>query len=464
MKHAESAAARWWSQTYRVISLSMVFAMLFGGLMLSQQQIASAESAATVTASLNLRSGPGTDSPIILVMPAGAAVSVTGDATNGFYPLTYRGTSGYAHSDWISFGGSSGSGTTSSGTGTAYVIDGNLNLRTGPSTGNSVITIMPNGATVSLTGQSSGGFLSVTYNGTAGWAHGDYLSSSAPSAPTTPTTPTTPSAPSVGDTVVGTMRTTANLNMRSGPGTSYGIITTAPNGSSIEIMGDPQSGFYPVRYSGNKGWMHSDWLATGSASLPQTPAPTPTPAPSPTPTPSPAPQTGEVPVGDTVVGTRNVTVGLNLRKGPGTNYTAILVMPGGSTVSIMGDPQNGFYPITFHGTKGWASGDYLTTGSVTVPDSGNTKYTRDELIQIIYAAADKYGQPRADMLRVAQCESVLDPNIVNRSSGASGLFQFMPGTWKTTPYASQDIFDPVANAEAAAWMWANGRRNEWVCQ
>jgi len=88
----------------------------------------------------------------------------------------------------------------------------------------------------------------------------------------------------------------------------------------------------------------------------------------------------------------------------------------------------------------------------------------DGIVGIIYAAADAYGQPRDDMLRVADCESNLNPNAVNGSSGASGLFQFMPGTWATTPYADQDIFDPVANANAAAWMWDNGRRNEWTCQ
>lgn len=86
------------------------------------------------------------------------------------------------------------------------------------------------------------------------------------------------------------------------------------------------------------------------------------------------------------------------------------------------------------------------------------------IIGIIYAAADRYGQPREDMLRVARCESNLNPNAVNPTSQASGLFQFLPSTWETTPYADQNIFDPVANANAAAWMWDNGRRNEWVCQ
>ena len=68
------------------------------------------------------------------------------------------------------------------------------------------------------------------------------------------------------------------------------------------------------------------------------------------------------------------------------------------------------------------------------------------------------------MLAVAQCESLLDPYATNAWSGAAGLFQFLPGTWATTPWAGDNIYDPVANANAAAWMWSVGRRNEWVCQ
>jgi soluble lytic murein transglycosylase-like protein len=101
----------------------------------------------------------------------------------------------------------------------------------------------------------------------------------------------------------------------------------------------------------------------------------------------------------------------------------------------------------------------------SAPDvDGTDGYSEQEIINIIYAAADRYGQPREDMLRVARCESVLDPNAVNSASNASGLFQFLPSTWASTPYADQNIFDPVASANAAGWMWDNGRRNEWVCQ
>jgi soluble lytic murein transglycosylase-like protein len=67
------------------------------------------------------------------------------------------------------------------------------------------------------------------------------------------------------------------------------------------------------------------------------------------------------------------------------------------------------------------------------------------------------------MLRVARCESNLDPYAVN-PSGSYGLFQFIRSTWESTPYGDEDVFDPRANAMAAGWMWAEGRRSEWVCK
>ena len=67
-------------------------------------------------------------------------------------------------------------------------------------------------------------------------------------------------------------------------------------------------------------------------------------------------------------------------------------------------------------------------------------------------------------LRVAWCESRYHPNSVNSSSGASGLFQFMPSTWAGTPWASQSPFDPVANANAAAWLYSHYGPGRWSCK
>ena len=67
-------------------------------------------------------------------------------------------------------------------------------------------------------------------------------------------------------------------------------------------------------------------------------------------------------------------------------------------------------------------------------------------------------------INVAYCESRYHPNSVNSSSGASGLFQFLPSTWAFTPYASHSPFDPQYNALAAAWLYARDGPSQWVCQ
>jgi soluble lytic murein transglycosylase-like protein len=67
-------------------------------------------------------------------------------------------------------------------------------------------------------------------------------------------------------------------------------------------------------------------------------------------------------------------------------------------------------------------------------------------------------------LRVAKCESGYNPYAVNRSSGASGLFQFLPSTWAGLPWRSSSPFDPNANAQAAAYLYNRSGPNQWQCK
>ncbi len=82
--------------------------------------------------------------------------------------------------------------------------------------------------------------------------------------------------------------------------------------------------------------------------------------------------------------------------------------------------------------------------------------------QIIWAAGQKYNVSYTWLLSVAQCESGLNPTDVNRSSGASGLFQFMPATFYG--HGGTDIWDPTQQANIAAKMFSIGESSEWVCK
>jgi hypothetical protein len=205
--------------------------------------------------------------------------------------------------------------------------------------------------------------------------------------------------------------------------------------------------------------------------------------------------------------------------GPGGQYGILTVAPAGATVSVDGDPVDGYYPVTYNGVSGWApegllamKGDgggggngnggggggggnresgnggvetvsadpvYSDSGvpveaapSEPAPEPvtggtygpGGAGYSEQQIIDIIHEAATNYGQSPDDMVRVVRCESGLNPHAVGGGGAYHGLFQFVPSTFAGTPYGSYDIYDPWANANAAAWMWSEGQKSSWVCQ
>lgn len=88
---------------------------------------------------------------------------------------------------------------------------------------------------------------------------------------------------------------------------------------------------------------------------------------------------------------------------------------------------------------------------------------RPTVLESIHLAAIAYGQSSSTLIRKASCESHLWPWAHN-PSGASGLFQFLPSTWRSTPYGGFSIWNPLAQALAAGWMHRVGRGNEWSCR
>jgi Transglycosylase-like domain len=87
------------------------------------------------------------------------------------------------------------------------------------------------------------------------------------------------------------------------------------------------------------------------------------------------------------------------------------------------------------------------------------------VVEAVNLAIATYGHG-AELWRKARCETggTLDPRSRNRGSGAAGLFQFMPDTWRSTPYGRLSVWSPYANALAAGWMHAHGRGDEWACR
>lgn len=97
-----------------------------------------------------------------------------------------------------------------------------------------------------------------------------------------------------------------------------------------------------------------------------------------------------------------------------------------------------------------------------------------DIEQIIRQAAVKYGQNPDYMVKIAMCESSMNPNAINRNysedgvSYPAGLFQHLQNYWDGRAakygYGGSSVFDPVANANVTAAMFRDGASNLWECK
>ncbi len=93
----------------------------------------------------------------------------------------------------------------------------------------------------------------------------------------------------------------------------------------------------------------------------------------------------------------------------------------------------------------------LAAAVPTTAHAGDRCRVRDSdeaILRYIRRAARKYGQSNRAMIRVARCESNLNPCAFNRRGPYYGLYQYLKSTWRSTPYGHRDIYDPKAQALA----------------
>jgi hypothetical protein len=84
------------------------------------------------------------------------------------------------------------------------------------------------------------------------------------------------------------------------------------------------------------------------------------------------------------------------------------------------------------------------------------------IAEIITAAAVRHGVDPQRLLRVARCESGLNPRAYNPAGPYIGLFQFHPQTFYG--YGGKDIYSPHDQSEIAARMFARGLGHHWGCR
>ena len=278
---------------------------------------ASAASAggATTTTAVNFRTGAGTNYGIISTLPAGTHVVVSTRSSGGWATVVYNGTVGYISSDYLKRANEMDA---SFGTGT---INGSyVRMRSGASTSSSILGTYNSGTTMTITGVN-GAWYKVSYNGTTGYVHSDYVSLSG-------VTNGGSSTGSSNGSVKG-----SDVRMRSGPSTNYSILGTYQNGTPLTITGT-ENGWTKVTIGDVSGYIRSDYVSGGGSTS----------------------QTGYIKGND-----------VRLRSGAGTNYSILGTYNNGTPLTITGTSGN-WTAVTINGVKGYVNSAYVTT---TKSDGGS---------------------------------------------------------------------------------------------
>jgi hypothetical protein len=89
--------------------------------------------------------------------------------------------------------------------------------------------------------------------------------------------------------------------------------------------------------------------------------------------------------------------------------------------------------------------------------------TQAQVVADITAAAKRWGVNVAWMLKTANCESHFHWNSVNPRGPYIGVFQFLRSTFIANGGTAATIWNPAAQADIAAKMFAHGQSHEWSC-
>jgi uncharacterized protein YraI len=135
---------------------------------------------------------------------------------------------------------------------------------------------------------------------------------------------------------------TGALNVRSGPGISYSVVTSLYRGAALNLLSRTVDSSWIKVMLGNgaQGWVNARYIATA---YPIYNLPTDNTAPS----------------GPTAV---VVTGALNVRSGPGLAFGTLLTLPRGTVVNLLSRTADSTWiKVSVSGVQGWLNGRYIST-------------------------------------------------------------------------------------------------------
>ena len=295
------------------------------------------ETEARTTEYVHLRSGPGTNYDSQGVLAEGTVLTVTDTSNSEWYAVrTSGGTTGYIFSQYIAIGGSdSGSAAKT----TEYV-----HLRSGPGTNYSSKGVIASGTAITVTDTSNSEWYAVRLsNGTTGYMFSEYISMSGGSSSSG-----SDSVPSTESTAA---KVTEYVNVRSGPGTNYTSKTVIASGTSITITDRSNAEWYAVKLSnGMTGYIFSQYIQLSNDS---------------------SSDAGSVPSTESTPA--KTTEYVNVRSGPGTNYTSKTVIASGTSITVTDRSNSEWYAVKLsNGMTGYIFSIYIELESGSSSGGGSS--------------------------------------------------------------------------------------------
>ncbi len=296
-----------------------------------------------VNSALNMRSGPGSNYGVIGTLRNNDKVEIIKEV-DGWYEIKFNGKVGYVSSQYIKIVDNESSEekpvepekpSVSVNKQGVVKVNSALNMRSGPGSNYGVIGTLCNNDKVEIIKEVDGWY-EIKFNGKVGYVSSQYIKMVDNGSGEEK--PVKPEKPSVSVNKQGVVKVNSALNMRSGPGSNYGVIGTLRNNDKVEIIKEVD-GWYEIKFNGKVGYVSKSYITIVNEGANN--------------------ETESVIKEETVYG---VSTNLNVRTGPGTSYQVVGYLLSGDKVKILGE-ENGWYKIQFNaitGSKnGYVSKDYI---------------------------------------------------------------------------------------------------------
>lgn len=141
---------------------------------------------------------------------------------------------------------------------------------------------------------------------------------------------------------IDTMKAVQAVYMRSGPDTTYGVLTTIPGGAEVKVY-NVDKDWYEVEYNGKRGYTYCSFLESKTT------------------------KSSAVSYGSGW--TMYATTGVRVRTGPSTGHAVLATLQPGEAIDVIGS-DSGWYQVNYHGNNGYVYADYL---SKTAPAKSSTE-------------------------------------------------------------------------------------------